>query len=155
VKEAYVPPIPQDRLDAMWMAIARHIAAIDHVDIGEPLSRQMAVEVEQAIKLLTHGPQRPARYRQEDLHAAQIARTMIHHAKIPQAEAVEVAFDNPEGLDVESLARKYRNLCKKLPPVEYTSAAEMNIMLTAERRLSRHGEHLARLEDRVRRLEGK
>jgi hypothetical protein len=44
------------------------------------------------------------------MRAAAMARFAISALKIPQEVAVAVAFENPRGVDVDSLTRTYRNL---------------------------------------------
>ena len=130
-KKPYVPPIPMSRLEAMRLALIRHILAIDDVEGGEPLGRKEAIEIEQAITLVLHGPRRPPRATQENLRAAAVARYAIRALKVPQEVAVAVAFDNPNGVDVESLARTYRNLLPLLAENDFPASAEINRWLTA------------------------
>ena len=129
-KKSYVPPIPRDRLEAMQLALIRHIFEGQAYDC-EPLSADMAREIEDVIALLISGPRRPTRATQENLRAAAVARGAMKFFKVPQEVAVALAFDNPNGVDVDSLARTYRNLLPLLRKSDWGTAAELNKWLTA------------------------
>jgi hypothetical protein len=129
-KKPYRPSVPVERLKAMEFALVGHIYAGEIVE-AEPLTKQMAVDILDVVQSLIRGPRRPPRYRKEDLRAAAIARDIIRHFGVPQEEAVAVAFDNPDGLDVQSLARKYRNLRPKLAESEWSVTADPNMALAA------------------------
>lgn len=113
-KRATRPPIAKDRLRAMQHALLRHIYS-DTIEGCEPISKEIAREILTALELFEHGPRRAPRYALRDLRAAAIARAMIQSTGISQEDAVAATFENHKGLDVESLARNYRNLVKHLP----------------------------------------
>jgi hypothetical protein len=129
-REPYVSIIPIERLEAMRLALIKHMYA-GEIDGCEPLSTELAKEIERAIQLLIRGSRRSPRAKQDNLRAAVVARWAMDAVNVPQEIAVLAAFENRNGIDVESLARTYRNLVKLLHDFDAPTAAEMEQWLRA------------------------
>lgn len=113
-KEEWKPPIPLDRLEAMRIALIRHVYTGEAWH--QPLDDDTALEIERTlvlVKLLfekrTKGRKR-SRATRENLHAAAVAKFLIEFSNYGQEDAAVAAFPNPHGAEPASLARTYRNL---------------------------------------------
>lgn len=113
------PPVPLDRLEAMRVAIIKHMYAAD--SWHEPLSEEMAREIEKALVLIKRHFERkrdkrkPSRAKGDNLRAAKVARFLITVLDVPTEDAVAAVFPQAGSVDRQSLAKNYRNL---LPLIE-------------------------------------
>jgi hypothetical protein len=105
------PAIPVERLEAMRVALCRHLADV------EPLTFDMGMEIEHALVLMKrHSEKQIQRGRamrkgtRHQLQCAALAKFLIEFCSYSAEDAVVAAFPNDRGADVDSLVRTYRNL---------------------------------------------
>jgi len=135
-KIAYEPEIPLVRIDAMELALIRHIYSGEILEC-EPLSTQDAKEIKKAIlllkQILSRGKISPpvSRVEKSNLLATALARDIIRTFKCSRDNAVLAAFPNPKGRDVETLTRTYTNLLPKLAKTEWSvwGPSDLSLML--------------------------
>ena len=110
-RKPYVPPIPDERLDAMISALRKHAIATASKPLG-PISSTMAVDIYWTIVGMRYGRPPPTRGDPANVRATAIVRDMVDMFDCPIDEAILAAFPNPNGVDLSSLKRNYYKLLK-------------------------------------------